>query len=184
MEFKELSIVNELQVISIIQTTERAMLARYSKEEMVHRTNMCEFSAEIARYCALAYRFNADMYNIDNLNHARGIRPDSTFTHQVTIATKGRDTFLFEPSFIQFVNNEKGILVYEPWIETDHRISDPLVQRLIKKRFLKLNDKTFNDYLNLTSIGIQKEVGLNLLDKVPPENPKMTLQDAQMFGIK
>lgn len=184
MEFKETSVINELQAHLITQTTERAMFARYGREEMQHRTDMCEFSAEVARHQALALGFDANMYNVANINIARGVRPDETFTHQVTIAKKGKNTFLFEPSFIQFVDKSKGILIYRPWIETNHSINHPLVQKMIKRRFVKLNDMVFNDYLDLTSIGNQKRVGLDLLDKVIPEIPMMTLQDAQMFGVK
>lgn len=144
------------------------------------RTGLCGSSSE---YVSIATDLTPDLkptiYQVRDLNAARGVPAENSFGHTVTIVEDNNgNKYLIDTTFNQFVDPATGVIKQANNIINATK-DNPLVQELITNGYIPLTDQTLNEYLDLTSSGTNKTPAtLGLLSQVKPSiTLKFSAQD-------
>ncbi|MDP2684066.1 MAG: hypothetical protein Q8P20_03330, partial [bacterium] len=135
------------------------------------RAGLCGWVSDDVEIAFKYNDFKTTQYQVADLNIARGIPSPETnsFKHAITIVEDDKgNKYLIDLTFSQFINKETGIIQHPTTkINTNFTIDNPLAKEIFEKGYIKLDDNTLNEYLNLmTSSDVpQPKVGLDILDQ-------------------
>lgn len=160
-----------------ISAAEKAFRQHVSDEERtVHtRSGYCSELSGFVTLLARALGLDAQMYQIININLARGVQRGNSLNHFAVFINDGSQLYLVDLSFGQFFkaepdpqNTAKEHLA-APVMEEVH----PVVQQLIAKGYMKATPATLREYFNLTVPTAERtaEFDPHIISRVAPEKP-------------
>ncbi len=177
----EVSAEDNPETIAAIERTivavEKAFRHHVSDEERtLHtRSGFCSELSGFATLLARAQGLDAEMYQIMDINLARGIQRGNSLNHFDVFVRDGSQLYLVDLSFGQFFkaepdqHNAAGEYLAEPVREGVH----PVVQQLIAKGYMKATPATLREYFNLTVPTAERTADFDpqIVSRVAPEKP-------------
>jgi len=147
--------VNTEGIHQAVEVVETVLINEFdAPREPGCRALLCGFSSDLIEGRLLSADIEAVEYQVTDLNAARGIDPQQSFSHIITIATINGQRFLVDLTFAQFIDTVSGFVSdTEPDRLTTTRADDPLVQELLRNGYFRLTDETLTRYLQMTSLG-------------------------------
>jgi hypothetical protein len=160
-----------------ISAVEKAFRQHVSDEERTFhtRSGFCSELSGFATLLARAQGLDAEMYQIMDINLARGVLRGNSLNHYDVFVRDGSQLYLIDLSFGQFFktepdqHNAAGDYLGEPVMEGTH----PVVQQLITKGYVKATPAVLREYFNLTVPTAERtaEFDPQILSHVAPEKP-------------
>lgn len=177
----ELTESDNQETITIIEQTiaavEKAFREHLSDEERtLHtRSGFCSELSGLLTLLARARGLDAKMYQIMDINLARGVQRGNSLNHYDMFVRDGAQLYLVDLSFGQFFkaepdqHNAAGEYLAEPVREGVH----PVVQQLITKGYVKATPAVLQEYFNLTVPTAERTADFDphLISRVAAEKP-------------
>lgn len=138
----------------IVELSDEAMKSRqkaeYRPREHGFRSGYCDFAAGLSAVVAEHLGMRADLMQVADINLMRDIPRGESFSHAfAVIADKKGDGYLMDLSFCQFVDPFTGRVRQDIRTDPTDPLGGPFAEQFIMPGFVKLTDKTLNQYLYL-----------------------------------
>jgi hypothetical protein len=140
------------------------------------RSEYCVQSANFAVSLGREQGLIANVYNVENLNAARGIPTSQSFNHRIAILSDGTNSYLVDPTFVQFVDPITGAITQSSTyngniVNSGFGSNHPIVQQLQQNGYIPLTNQTLNAYLDITTNSLVRPIaGLEIIENTPARN--------------